>query len=151
LAQKIQVDIFLDYCEVQKRHKNRRGRTSMSVEEGDERSPHSSGSFSQPSSSYGATYQSIPASPTSRRQEEEKRMSHLEERHQQLNAMFGIKPFKSHISRRRVGDRSPELRELYDESKTFSSLPGMHTYLAFLYTTKLSSEWIVYQTLFILG
>ena len=102
----------------------------MSAEESDEHhSPHSSTSFSQPSSSsYGTTYQHAPPSPSSsRRHEEDKRMS-LEERHQQMNSLFGIKPFKSHISRRRVGDRSPELQELYDESKTFvQSLPGMNS------------------------
>lgn len=101
--------------------------TGESDEGGVHSSPHSSGSLSRSLTSYGATqYQAMPASPntTRLRQEEDKRMS-LEERHQQLNTLFGIKPFKSHISRRRAGERSPALQELYEDNKTFgTSLPG---------------------------
>lgn len=109
----------------------------MSSEEGvDEQphySPHTSRSFSQEPAhsshsshgSHGHTYQDIPSSPSSRRDDGGNRVSTLEHRHQQLNSLFGIKPFKSHISRRRVDERSPQLREMYEDNKTFTSIPGM--------------------------
>lgn len=81
------------------------------------------GLSSHASTGYGSAGPVPPSPGTTRRMDEEKRMS-LEERHQQMNTLFGIKPFKSHISRRRVGERSPAVRGLYDSTRTFTSIPG---------------------------
>lgn len=39
--------------------------------------------------------------------------SQLERRREEMNNLFGIRPWKSHITRRRLEDRSPEVRALY--------------------------------------
>lgn len=47
----------------------------------------------------------------------------LEEKHEAMNSLFGMKPFKSHISKRRIEDRSPHVRQLYVTNKKAVETP----------------------------
>jgi hypothetical protein len=52
----------------------------------------------------------------------------LEGRHEVLNSLFGMKPFKSHVAKRRIEDRSPAVRQLYTISPKkieYSSTAGV--------------------------
>jgi hypothetical protein len=57
--------------------------------------------------------------------EKRQKTSSLEERKKKMNTLFGLRPWKPHVTKRPLEERSPEVKTLYIEPTTVKADVGM--------------------------